>query len=224
MAPHPTSSPRRTLRPAVAAPPAGVCALAMSACGASGEPDASAHAGAATTTRVTDATGTAVKVPSAPERVVALSQMDLHAALTLGGQPVGLTAGRGQKGAPGHLAVRAKGVPVVGAVAGPDIEKAVQADPDVILAGRLADEQVLQQVRKSAPPVVTIDSGEDWTKSLTLTGKALVGEPAKEPAYQRLKAVRAGQATVVDGAKWTSPGGAQAAVSVLDDIRKATVK
>ncbi|WP_346765635.1 hypothetical protein [Streptomyces sp. A0958] len=54
--------------------------------------------------------------------------------------------------------------------------------------------------------------------------RSLVDEPAKKPAYQRLKAVRAGHATATDGTTWTSPGGAQAAVSVLDDIRKAMVK
>ncbi|MYY03164.1 MULTISPECIES: iron-siderophore ABC transporter substrate-binding protein [unclassified Streptomyces] len=328
MAPHPTPSSRRLLRPAVAVSLAGVSALALSACGSSGKPDASAHAGKATTTRVTDATGTAVKVPSAPKRVVALSEMDLDAALALGVKPVGLTAGRGQKGAPGYLADEAKDIPVVGAVTGPDIEKVVQAGPDVILAGQLADEQVLQQLRKIAPTVVTIDGTKDWKKALTLTGEALgvsnkaeaflagyesrvtalkkdlgdrtgasvsvarysakgsavmqqgvfisdvlkdlgftrpgiqndrgeghstpisdenlkeidgdwlfigtltstgsdrdlVDELAEKPAYQQLKAVSAKQATVIDGTKWTSLGGAQAAVSVLDDIRKAMVK
>lgn len=62
MAPHPTPSSRRLLHSAVAVSPAGVSALALSACGSSGNPDASAHAGKATTTRGTDATGTAVKV------------------------------------------------------------------------------------------------------------------------------------------------------------------
>ncbi|MFI6610880.1 ABC transporter substrate-binding protein [Streptomyces sp. NPDC050507] len=331
MAPNSTFSSRGLVRPSVAASLIGICALALTACGSSEAEDGAAGPDSSTpskTTQVTDATGTSVKVPAAPERVVALSEMDLDAALALGVKPVGLTAGRGQKGAPGYLTDQAKGIPVVGAVTGPDIEKVVQAKPDVILAGQLADEQVLQQLRKIAPTVVTIDGTKDWKKALTLTGKALgrdnnaeafladyatraaalkqdlgaeagksvsvarysakgsavmqqgvfisdvlndlgftrpgiqnekgeghstpisdenlkeidgdrlfigtltstgsdqdlVAELSKKPAYKQLKAVSSGRSTVIDGTKWTSLGGAQAAVSVLDDIRKAMVK
>ena len=278
--------------------------------------------------RLTDATGTTVKVPAAAKRVVALSEMDLDSALTLGVKPVGLTAGRGQHGAPGYLADRAKGIPVVGAVTGPDIEKVVRSRPDVILAGQTADAQVLKQLRRIAPTVVTVDRSKNWKKALQLTAKALgkddaaekfltgydtkVGALKKElgdragtrvsvarysakgtavmqqgvfisdvlkdlgfkrpgvqnekgeghstpisdenlkeidgdwlfigtlstagpdaglldklatkPAYQQLKAVHDKHATMIDGSKWTSLGGPEAAVSVLGDIRKAMVK
>ncbi|MFG3142553.1 ABC transporter substrate-binding protein [Streptomyces sp. NPDC048211] len=331
MAPHSTFSSRGLVRPSVAATLIGICALGLTGCGSSDASEGSGTSGgstSATTTRVTDATGTPVAVPSAPERVVVLSEMDLDAALALGVKPVGLTAGRGQKGAPGYLADAAKDIPVVGAVTGPDIEKVVQAEPDVILAGQLADEQVLQQLRKVAPTVVTIDGTKDWKKALSLTGKTLgkanradefladyatraaalkkdlgaeagrsvsvarysakgsavmqqgvfisdvlkdlgftrpgiqnekgeghstpisdenlkeidgdwlfigtltstgsdqdlVAELSEKPAYKQLKAVSSGRATVIDGTKWTSLGGARAAVSVLDDIRKAMIK
>ncbi|MGW1839113.1 ABC transporter substrate-binding protein [Streptomyces sp. NPDC002067] len=326
MAPTPTrrplSGPGRTTA-AVAA--LAACALTLTACGSS---DAKSGAGKGRSVEVTDATGTAVSVPAAPKRVVALSEMDLDAALTLGARPVGLTAGRGQQGAPAYLAAKAKGIPVVGAVTGPDIEKVVQAKPDVILAGQLADKQVLGQLRTIAPTVVTIGADKNWRKALELTGKTLgrtnqaekflddydgkaaalkkdlgdragasvsvarysakgtavmqqgvfIGDvlndlgfkrpgiqaqPGKghstplseenlqeidadwlfigtldpgssqaslltkltgKPAYRQLNAVRDHHATVIDGSKWTSLGGPQAAVSVLDDIRKAMVK
>ncbi|MER5279923.1 iron-siderophore ABC transporter substrate-binding protein [Streptomyces sp. NPDC002809] len=331
MAPHSPLSSRGRVRPSVAVSLIGICALALTACGSSEASEGSDDSGASkssATTQVTDATGTSVKVPSAPRRVVVLSEMDLDAALALGVKPVGLTAGRGQKGAPAYLADQAKDIPVVGAVTGPDIEKVVQAKPDVILAGQLADEQVLQQLRKVAPTVVTIDGTKDWKKALSLTGKTLgkgnraeefladyetraaalkkdlgaeagasvsvarysakgsavmqqgvfisdvlkdlgftrpgiqnekgeghstpisdeslkeidgdwlfigtltstgsdqdlVDELSRKPAYKQLKAVSSGRSTVIDGTKWTSLGGAQAAVSVLDDIRKAMVK
>jgi iron complex transport system substrate-binding protein len=276
---------------------------------------------------VSDATGATVQVPVAPKRVVVLSELDLDSALALGVRPVGLTAGRGQRGAPEYLAAQAKGIPLVGAVTGPDIEKVVRARPDVILAGQLADEQVLGRLRKVAPTVRTTDATKDWQKSLRLTGTVLgrtaqadkviagyddkvaalrkdlgpkagasvsvarysakgtavmqqgvfisdvlkdvgfkrpgvqnqkgaghstpisdenleqidgdwlfigtlsstgpdaglLGRLAAEPAYRRLKAVRDKHVTVIDGSKWTSMGGPQAAVSVLDDIRKAMV-
>ncbi|MFI6339300.1 ABC transporter substrate-binding protein [Streptomyces sp. NPDC050535] len=328
MAPNPFFPSRGIARPVVPATILAACALVVTACGSPEKSDSAGAAGGAETTQVTDATGTAVKVPAAPQRVVTLSEMDLDSALTLGVDPVGLTAGRGQTGAPAYLADKAKDIPVVGAVTGPDIEKVVQAEPDVILAGQLADEQVLAQLRKIAPTVVTIDSTKSWKKSLELTGKVLgrtneaekfldgydtevtalkkdLGSAAgatvsvtrysakgsavmqqgvfisdvlkdlgferpgiqaeqgeghstpiseenldqidgdwlfigtldpgtsdtellaaldKKAAYKQLSAVQDKHATVIDGTKWTSLGGAEAAVSVLDDIRKAMVK
>lgn len=323
----PRSSTPATRRTAAAAL-AVACGLVLSACGSSDDDSSAGGSAGKGTTTVTDATGAKVTVPAAPRRVLALSEMDLDSALALGVKPVGLTAGRGQKGAPAYLSKQAEGIPVVGAVTGPDIEKVVQAKPDVILAGQLADEQVLAQLKKIAPVVVTIDGSKSWKKSLELTGQALgrsneakkflagydtqaaalkkdlgakagatvsvarysakgtavmqqgvfisdvlndlgfkrpgiqnqkgeghstpisdenlkeidgdwlfigtlssagpdaglLDQLAKKPAYQQLKAVRDHHATVIDGSKWTSLGGAQAAVSVLDDIRKAMVK
>ncbi|MFE1771477.1 ABC transporter substrate-binding protein [Streptomyces sp. NPDC059008] len=319
-------SSRGVARPVVAAALLAACAPALSACGSGGS-DAGSGSGSRTV-RITDATGAKVQVPAAPRRVVALSEMDLDSALALGVKPVGLAAGRGQQGAPGYLAERAKGIPVVGAVTGPDIEKVIRARPDVILAGQTADAQILKQLRDVAPTVVTIDGGKDWKKSLQLTGKVLgkanaaekfladydtkaaalkkdlgaqagaqvsvarysakgtavmqqgvfisdvlkdlgfrrpgvqndrgeghstpisdenlkevdgdwlfigtlaasgpdadlLDQLTKKPAYRQLKAVHNRHVTTVDGSKWTSLGGAEAALSVLDDIRKAMVK
>jgi iron complex transport system substrate-binding protein len=154
---------------------AAVCALALSACG-SGSDDSSVDAGSGSGSgahSVTDATGTAVKVPDAPSRVVALSERDLDDSLSLGVKPVGLTAGRGQKGAPAYLTAKAKRIPVVGAVTGPDLEKVTEARPDVILAGQVSDKQVLAQLRKIAPTVVTYSGSSSWKSALRLTGRAL---------------------------------------------------
>ncbi|MFJ2743421.1 ABC transporter substrate-binding protein [Streptomyces sp. NPDC087440] len=306
-------------------------ALTLSACGSddsgsgSGDKGAGQAKNAGKTVAVTDATGAEVKVPEAPKKVVVLSEMDLDSSLALGVKPVGLTAGRGQKGAPGYLAEQAKGIPVVGAVTGPDIEKVLAAKPEVILAGQLADKQVLKQLQAIAPTVVTIDKTKDWKKSLELTGKVLgksneaaafvkgygtkvgevkaalganagktvsvarysakgtavmqqgvfisdilkdlefkrpgiqnekgqghstplsdedlkqidadwlfigtlmqkgpdaklFGELKEKPAYKELGAVKNKHLTEIDGSKWTSLGGATAAMSVLDDIKTA---
>ncbi|MEU9361431.1 hypothetical protein AB0D35_25405 [Streptomyces sp. NPDC048301] len=107
--------------------------------------------------------------PAAPQRVLARSEMGLDSVLALGVNPVGLTADRGQKGAP------------------------------------LADEQVLAQLRRTA---------------LDAEGACLTDQLASKPAYRQLDAVREEHATVIDRSKC----GAQAAVSVLDGIRKAMVK
>ncbi|MFG2497636.1 ABC transporter substrate-binding protein [Streptomyces sp. NPDC048441] len=306
-------------------------ALALSACGSDSSDDSGSDSkgkNAGKSVTVTDASGAEVKVPANPKKVIALSEMDLDSSLALDVKPVGLSAGRGQKGAPGYLAGQAKDIPVVGAVTGPDIEKVLQAKPDVILAGQLADQQVLKQLKGIAPTVVTIDRTKDWKKSLELTGKVLgksneasaflkgydtkaaalkkklgantgasvsvarysakgtavmqqgvfisdvlkdlgfkrpgiqnkKGEGHSTPlsdedlkqidadwlfigtltsggpdadlfkelkgkaAYKQLDAVKKGHVTEIDGSKWTSLGGAQAAVSVLGDIEKAMGK
>ncbi|MEV2254349.1 iron-siderophore ABC transporter substrate-binding protein [Streptomyces sp. NPDC050147] len=306
-------------------------ALALSACGSDSSDDSGSSnkaKNAAKDLTVTDASGAEVKVPANPEKVIALSEMDLDSALALKVKPVGLSAGRGQKGAPEYLADQAKGIPVVGAVTGPDIEKVLQAKPDVILAGQLADQQVLKQLKAIAPTVVTIDRTKDWKKSLELTGEVLgksneasaflkdydtkvaavkknlgknagasvsvarysakgtavmqqgvfisdvlkdlgfkrpgiqnkKGEGHSTPlsdedlkqidadwlfigtlasagpdadlfkelkgkaAYKQLDAVKKDHTTEIDGSKWTSLGGAQAAVSVLQDVEKAMGK
>ncbi|MFF2652549.1 ABC transporter substrate-binding protein [Streptomyces sp. NPDC058045] len=324
-------TPFRSSRPArlrSAAAVTAACALALTACGSDDEGGTGKGGGASGDVRVKDAAGTEVQVPAHAQRVVALSEMDLDASLALGVKPVGLTAGRGQQGAPEYLTDQAEGIPVVGAVTGPDIEKVAQAKPDVILAGQLADGQVLAQLRKIAPTVVTIGRDKDWKQALELTGKTLgrsnqagrfltdydteagalrkdlgntadttvsvarysakgtavmqqgvfvsdvlrdlgfkrpgiqndkgeghstpigdenlkeidgdwlfigtlsstgkdaglLGALRKKPAYRQLSAVRDGHATEIDGSQWTSLGGAQAAVSVLGDIRKAMVK
>lgn len=152
-------------------------ALALTACGSdttSGGTGGDKATSSAKGTTVTDATGAKVEVPATPKRVLALSEMDLDSALALGVEPVGISAGRGQKGAPEYLAEEAKGIPVVGAVTGPDIEKVLRAKPDVILAGQVADQQVLKQLKDIAPTVVTIDRKQkDWKKSLDVTGQVL---------------------------------------------------
>lgn len=306
-------------------------ALTLSACGSDSSDDSGSSdkaKNAAKDVTVTDASGAEVKVPANPKKVIALSEMDLDSALALKVKPVGLSAGRGQKGAPEYLADQAKGIPVVGAVTGPDIEKVLQAKPDVILAGQLADQQVLKQLKAIAPTVVTIDRTKDWKKSLEITGKVLgksneasafledydtkvasvkknLGDNAgatvsvarysakgtavmqqgvfisdvlkdlgfKRPgiqnkkgeghstplsdedlkqidadwlfigtlasagpdadlfkelkdkaAYKQLDAVKKNHTTEIDGSKWTSLGGAQAAVSVLQDVEKAMGK
>lgn len=317
----------RISRVRVAAAAAAVAgALTLTACGGDTK-DAAAEGGdKGAKVSITDASGKKVEVPEDPKRVVVLSEMDLDSSLALGVKPVGLTAGRGQQGAPAYLTEQAAGIPVVGAVTGPDIEKVVEAKPDVILAGQLTDEQVLQQLQAIAPTVVTIDNTKNWKTSLEITGQVLgkeneartfladydakaealkgkLGDKAgaevsvaryspkgtavmqqgvfisdvlkdlgfarpgiqnekgeghstplsdenlaeidgdwlfigtltpadgtlldklqAKPAFAQLKAVKSDSVTEIDGSKWTSLGGALAAVSVLEDIEKAMVK
>src|SRR5699024_6707883 len=118
-------------------------------------------------------TGTTVEVPAQPESVVTLSELDLDSALAVGVTPVGATAGRGQDGLPGYLADEAGDIPLVGTVTGPQLGTVIQADPDLILAGQVRDEQVLAKLRDMAPTVVTYQVGDSWKDAFAKAAEAL---------------------------------------------------
>lgn len=202
-------------------------ALTATACGGSvGDADA----GGATRT-VTDATGTEVTVPEQPERVITLSELDVDSSLALGVSPVGATAGRGQDGVPQYLPDDAQEIPLVGSVTGPDMEKVVQADPDLILAGQIKDEQVLSKLRAVAPTVVTFGVGDDWKDAFARIADALGCSDAHQQVLadydRKVAATRdalGDQAdAVVSIVRWTPKGPATInqglfASSVLADI------
>lgn len=144
-------------------------AFAAAACGSTDKP-----ADAVVPTRsVTDAAGTPVAVPTEPKRVVALSEQDLDGALALGVTPVGTVNGRGQTSPPKYLGDKAAGIAVVGDVAKPAMDKLVAAKPDLILAGSVTDAQILADLRKLAPTVVTYRPADDWKKAFTALADAL---------------------------------------------------
>jgi iron complex transport system substrate-binding protein len=148
--------------------------LAATACGGTtGTTPAAAPSEAPATRSVTDATGTAVTVPGAPKRVVALSEQDLDGTLALGVTPVGTVNGRGQSTPPGYLGDRVKGIAIVGDVAKPAMDKLVAATPDLILAGSVTDAQILADLRKLAPTVVTYQPADDWKKAFRNLADAL---------------------------------------------------
>ncbi|WP_341722412.1 ABC transporter substrate-binding protein [Streptomyces rimosus] len=149
-------------------------ALAITAWGGDGAGRSDqAKSGGAGKVTVTDATATELEVTARPAKLVTLSEIDLDSALALDVKPIGLTAGRGQKGAPEYRAGRPGDRPVASAVTGTDIEKVLRTKPDISLAGQLADHKVLQQLKAIAPTVVTIAQDKDWKKALDLTGRAL---------------------------------------------------
>ncbi|GIH78910.1 ABC transporter substrate-binding protein [Planobispora longispora] len=156
---------------------AALAALTVAACGASSTDSSatssaapaaapSSAAPAAATREVKDATGTLIKVPAEPKRVVTLTQEDLDAAIALGVTPVGITNGQGIDTPPAYLADKVQGIPVVGNLLQPVIDKVVEVQPDLILAGDMQDQQILDQLRKITPAtVVTMAPTDDWKLS-----------------------------------------------------------
>ncbi|MFZ3593102.1 ABC transporter substrate-binding protein [Streptomyces sp. BH104] len=170
------SSPR--IRRAALIPAAAVTgALLLSACGSdSGDGAGGAEkAGSASKTRqLTDAQGRKVKVPSDPRKVVALSEPTLDAALALGVEPVGTTAGRGQQGVSSYLADKAAKSQVVASVAEADMERLAALQPDLILLDETTGaKKTVDKLQEIAPTVVTAKLNEDWKKAFTDTADAL---------------------------------------------------
>src|SRR5690606_12935822 len=124
---------------------------------------------------VTDIEGTEVKVPREPLRVVTLSEPTLDGALALDVVPVGTVAGRGQSGAPGYLAEKAEGVPVLGTIANPDFEAIAEAEPDLILVDGTSvnSADVMTVLRSTAPTFYAGYAGGDWRVTFEHVADAL---------------------------------------------------
>jgi iron complex transport system substrate-binding protein len=155
-----------------------VSLLVLTACGSTpaSTPDAASAPNeepAPTTRSVVDASGNPVEVPFKPERVVALSEPDLDAMLALEQRPVGTISGRGQTATPLYLGDLPAGIPIVGTVSQPVMDQIIELEPDLILAGSLADPQILAQLQAIAPTVSTTASGEDWKTHFKRVGEVL---------------------------------------------------
>ncbi|WP_406088198.1 ABC transporter substrate-binding protein [Kitasatospora purpeofusca] len=207
---------RRRAVQAVAA--TGAATLLLVGCGSSGSSDkASSDKGspsAATTAAATtaaagspaapaagdkrtvkDATGTAVEIPAEPKRIVTLTQEDLDAVLALGLKPAGITNGQGLNEPPAYLKDKVQGIPVVGNLLHPVMDKVIAAKPDLILAGDMQDQQVLKQLREITPAtLVTMAPTDDWKLSFRGIGNALnkLEQANKVIADYDAKAVKAG--------------------------------
>ncbi len=158
---------------------AGAAALLLAGCGGSDSEGSKAKstekaAASGGTRTVKDATGKAIEVPANPRRIVTLTQEDLDAVLALGLKPAGITNGQGLSEPPAYLEDKVDGIPVVGNLLQPVMDKVIAAKPDLILAGDMQDEQVLKQLREITPAtLVTMAPTDDWKLSLRGIGNAV---------------------------------------------------
>ena len=142
--------------------------LGLAACG-------SDDGGDGATRTYTDARGTTLEIPERPERVVALSEPTLDAAIALGVRPIATTAGRGQGTVSAYLQDRAKGIRSVGILGQPNIERIAALRPDVILIDGTAvpDDSIVDKLSKFAPTVFVSKNGADWKRAFAATADAL---------------------------------------------------
>jgi len=186
---------------------AALVALLLVGCGSTNTPSAST---AARTT--TDARGTTVTVPARAQRVVALSEPTLDAALALGVRPIATTNGRGQAGVPEYLADRAQGIESVGLLGQPNLERIAALRPDLILIDgtATADDGLVAKLRAIAPTVYVSRNAADW-RTAFMTEARLLGREGEGRA--RLAAFDRRVAEIRD--RLDADGNAGASVSVI---------
>jgi len=171
--------PYRTGRIFAAVVSTALVLAAVSGCSSSGPSD-SGHSGASASgtsgvRTITDATSRTVEVPAIPQRVLALSEPTLDGALALGVPVIGTTSGRGQSGISSYLAAKAKGIPVVASVSGPNLEQVANLKPDLILVDGTvtADEATIGKLSGIAPTVYVSKTGEDWKSAFAAEADAV---------------------------------------------------
>ena len=150
---------------------------------------------AAASRQVIDAAGRTVEVPQQPLRVLALGEFDFDSLLALGVQPIGTTNGRGQAGVPNYLREQARHIPSVGAFSQPNMDKIIAAQPDLIVTSVIRDPQIIAQLQRIAPTLVTTSLGADWKTALNqisvLLGKEAAAQQYFAQYQTRIQALRA---------------------------------
>lgn len=153
----------------------------LAALAACGKPAAPPAVDTAEMHSVRDAAGRQVRVPLAPQRIAALSEIDLDILLALDQPPVGATNGRGSDHQPAYLGERTKDVTSVGSFAQPSIDRVLMLEPDLILAGGHPEPQLLEQLQRIAPTVISFRPGESWQDSFQRVA-AIIGRAEQATA------------------------------------------
>lgn len=143
----------------------------------------------AETRTFTDAMGREVTIPVAPQRVVALSEIDLDSLVALGIIPVGASNGRGQTTLPTYLLPMIEGKTTsIGQLGEPNLETILTLEPDLIVYsdpyGPLAEK--ISELEQIAPVIVPyVDNGDWHWKTVFLAVADAVGKSAEAQAWMQ---------------------------------------
>jgi iron complex transport system substrate-binding protein len=171
-------------------------AAALAACGGGDAGAESGGTGGAFPRTIRHAMGT-TEIETRPERVVVLDTAEAGAVTLVGVRPVGaVSVDPVKKTYPAHLADELAGVPDVGPLEEPNLDKIVALEPDLILSSKTRHEAVYDRLSEIAPVVFSEAPGEGWKANIGLFAKALGKEKeaaAAVAAYER-RAQRIGAA------------------------------
>lgn len=125
-----------------------------------------------------------LKLSGTPQRVVALGDSALDAALSLGVQPVGTLASRGGDDVPDYLKAKAGQIALVGSVREPNLEAILRLQPDLVLASGDLSRELYAKLSLMAPTVVpTGNALQNWRETYMTYAQALGME---EQGQQRI--------------------------------------
>ncbi|HET9517208.1 MAG TPA: iron-siderophore ABC transporter substrate-binding protein [Actinoplanes sp.] len=153
---------------------AAVTALTVGCAGAddNATPAASTAAGAFPRT-VNHAMGSTT-IEKQPQRVVVLDTPEAGAALLVGVKPVAaVSVDPVAKTYPAHLQQELAGVPDVGPLEEPNIDKILALKPDLILSSKERHEKIYDRLSQIAPTVFAESPGDGWKPNVTLFATAL---------------------------------------------------
>lgn len=163
-----------------------VIALLLSACQSATTPTAqpteavaaepsAAPVDTAETILITDAQGREVQVPANPQRIVALSEQDMDAAVALGMPLVGVVNGRGSGNPPVYLQDKLGEAVSVGSFNEPSLEKILELKPDLILIGGVFPgiAGLIEPLSQIAPTVVTYKLEDPWNEAFLKSAAAM---------------------------------------------------
>ncbi|MGE8500058.1 MAG: ABC transporter substrate-binding protein [Pseudomonas sp.] len=115
-----------------------------------------------------------ITLKGSPQRVVALGDSALDAALSLGMKPLGTLASRGGNDVPDYLKDAAGRITLVGSVREPNLEAVLRLQPDLILASSDLPRDLYAKLSLMAPTAVpTGGSLEDWRQAYSFYAQAL---------------------------------------------------
>ncbi|MGF1568622.1 MAG: ABC transporter substrate-binding protein [Nodosilinea sp.] len=135
-------------------------------------------------TRLVDHAMGQTAVPTTPERLVALDNAALDAALALEVKPVGASA---YGGLPNYLGEATAGIDLVGDANQSDLEAILRLEPDLILGTKVNAGKIYRPLSKIAPTVLSQENGRhgDWADVFQFYANAL-GRPEQAEAALQL--------------------------------------
>lgn len=171
--------------------------LALTACGGGTEAaDDSAPAAGGFPVTIEHFRGS-TEIPEQPVRIAALDPSYVDAAMLLGAELVAYTEYRkGDNPFPeylGDVTGLTDEAVNVGTIAEPDLEKIVEAEPDLIISAEVRQGEMYDQLNKIAPTVFSDSTGPTWKENVVLLGEAL---GKKEEAEAKVAAYEARAAAV----------------------------
>ncbi|TDC66632.1 iron-siderophore ABC transporter substrate-binding protein [Micromonospora sp. KC207] len=165
---------------------AGLMALTAltAACGGTSKdaPAASASSAGTFPRTITHAMGTTT-IDKQPQRVVVLDTPEAGAALLVGVKPIAaVSVDPVAKTYPVHLQKDLTGVPDVGPLEEPNIDKILSLKPDLILSSKIRHEKIYDRLSQIAPTVFAEAPGDGWKENVALFAKALGKDKEAETA------------------------------------------